>query len=692
MSSTNHLSSIDHPAASPVAEDRSSVRRLNLRLQIALLLLTVIVAGQVVTFEFVSWDDGKYIVGNPRYHAGLTLESIQWALTTREYGFWIPVTRLSFLTDVSLFGMNGRAFHATQLATHIIATLLLFRVLTQMTGQAWPAAFVAALFAIHPLHAETLGWANDRNDVLCGLFWILTLLAYQRYARQPALGHYLLTVCMLLLAVASKPMAATLPCVLMLLDYWPLGRLDWGQSTPQYSGHNESPIRQRSLGWLIAEKIPLLVLGIGALAAAVAVKEEHDLLVSDNLYPMSSRFSNAAVSYATYIAQTFYPRGLAFYYPHPRLFGGIPDWQVWLSAGVLVLVTGWAVARMKRQPALIVGWLWYLGTLVPAIGIVQVSTSARGDRYTYLPLIGLFLMLAWGIPRTWLAKPILGRVIRLAACVFVLVSAILGARQISTWRNSRALYEHAIAVQPNNFKALMNLASIEVQEDHPDRALALYDQAIATAPMYARPYQNKAAFLGRQGQLDEAVSLYKKAIELAPGYAVPYENLGNIYVRQKKYPEAIEHFQKCIRLNPPSREVWEPRLLEKIGLVQVTAGQVAEGIATYRLIIERYPQHNSVACKLAWLLATHDDPQIRQPEDSLRIARRVDEATGHSNPYVLDALAAALAVNGQFDAAVAAAEQARKLAEASHDQTLITQLESRLAIYRAGHPYIESAN
>ena len=430
-----------------------------------LLLLTWIVFGQTVRHGFVNYDDPSYVLLQPEINRGLTLHGIRWAFTNTHSGNWHPLTSMSHMLDCSLFGLEPGGHHFMNVALHGLAALSLFVVLSSMTAASWRSAFVAMIFAIHPLRVESVAWIAERKDVLSGLFFILTLAAYVRYARRPSLIRYLATAALFTLGLLAKPMLVTLPFVLVLIDFWPLRR-------------------QTTLRTQIVEKLPLLVLSAGVCVATV-LAQRATINSLDNL-PLAWRLENAVVAIFKYVAQMFWPLDLAVFYPHPR--GTISPLLAVTAAVALGAITGFAVILRKRAPYFAVGWLWYLGMLVPVLGILQVGIQAHADRYTYLPQIGLYLLLTWG------AADVLQRVnyrrVLLASAVAVITGAlaVLAHAQVKHWRSSETLWRHTLAVAPNNAVAHTNLGNLLPARE----AIAEYEKAIAADPESAEALNNLA--------------------------------------------------------------------------------------------------------------------------------------------------------------------------------------------------------
>lgn len=494
--------------------------------------------GQTAGHQFLSYDDPGYVATNPWIRKGLTWESLWWALTTTEFYNWHPLTRISYLVDYELFGLSPRGYHLTNVALHIANTLLVFSVLRRMTGEAWPSALVAALFGVHPLHVESVAWVSERKDVLSTLFWLLTIGAYARYAEQGARGWYVATLALFTLGAMAKPMVVTLPFVLLLLDYWPLRRLP-------LSFDREA---RRRLGRLIADKIPFLAVAAAASAVTIYAQSAGGAVAALERFPLSARVMNALVSYVAYVEKTAWPVGLSVRYPHPGLT--LPVWKAVVAALILLVVTAVAVRWLRSRPYAPVGWLWYLGTLVPVIGVVQVGDQAMADRYTYIPLIGIFMVLAWGLRDAAAAQPRVRAVIPWAAAAALIALTATAWNQTRYWRDSVTLYEHSLSVIEGDPLLHYNLANELREQGRLDDAVRHYEEAIRFDPNYLAARTNLGPILAKQGRIDEAIAHYAAVLRLKPDLAETHNNLGMLLGEQGKISEAIVHFEEAVRLKP----------------------------------------------------------------------------------------------------------------------------------------------
>jgi tetratricopeptide (TPR) repeat protein len=510
----------------------------------SLTLATFVAFGKLQNNDFTNYDDNVYVTKNPHVTGGITYESIVWAFT-RLYGAnWHPLTWLSHMLDCQLFRLNASGHHLTSLVLHVASTLLLFWAFRRMTGAVWRSAFVAAVFALHPLHVESVAWVAERKDVLSGLFWMLTIVAYIRYAEKPRIRRYLLVVLSLTLGLMAKPMVVTLPFVLLLLDYWPLDRLQWphqcGKEVLPQPKSVDADHNRFSAARLIVEKIPLFTLVAASSIVTYIAQQSGHMVVH---VPLKARVIHVADSYIGYIMKMAYPSRLAVLYPYPTELH--LDYML-LLIGISALIL-W---RAKQLRWLTVGWLWYLGTLVPVIGLVQVGDQAMADRYSYLPSIGIFIIVAWGAPEL-LAKWHYRKIALSAAAAVALVALLICTRmQVSHWKNSSVLFGHTLEVTENNFVIHNGYGVALARNGQMNEAIEHYKKALQIQPEYADAYANLGATLSNQGKFDEAVVCYNRALSIKPNLVLTHSNLGDILLGQNKLDEAVEHFIEALRIKP----------------------------------------------------------------------------------------------------------------------------------------------
>jgi Flp pilus assembly protein TadD len=512
-------------------------------------------------------------------------ENVAWAFTTISAANWHPLTWLSHMLDVQLFGLNPAGHHFTSLLLHVANVVLLFLIMEVMTGALWPSALVAALFAIHPINVESVAWIAERKNLLSTSFWLLTMWAYVRYARQPAWSKYIAVFASFALALMSKPMVVTLPFALLLLDYWPLDRLrnTAAESANDKADNPKTHSRQvaskrayprRSLAQLAIEKAPLLLLAAASSVITVRAQQAGGAVGTTEVFPVSVRFENAAVSYADYLLDAVWPFRLAVFYPHPRT--ALPAWQVALAALVLLGITAIVVRRAERSRYLPLGWLWYLGTLIPVIGIVQVGLQSRADRYAYVPLIGIFVVIAFYVGE-WAKGHATreNRVAIAAACVLIALAASTRV-QATYWRSSISLFQRAVNVTKDNYVAHNNLGELLAQQGNVDEAAAHFAAALEINPSFAQARHNMGMILVQRGKLDEAISEFSKAVEIEPAFTDAYNKLGAALASRGRLDEAIANFSKAIEINPAYGSAHA-----NLGSAYEQQGRIADAIAAY---------------------------------------------------------------------------------------------------------------
>ncbi len=542
---------------------------------------------------FVDYDDQDYVTANPEVGRGLTADGFLWAFKTGTAANWHPLTWLSHMLDVSLYGLKAGGHHLTSLLIHAFSAVLLFRVLTACTGAAWRSALVAALFALHPLHVESVAWVSERKDVLSGLFWMLVMGAWLRYARRPSAAAYLLTALALAAGLMSKPMAVTLPFVLALLDVWPLDRVPWRR--PACAGV-AAPAGRLSWGAWIGEKVPLLAMSAASSFVTYAVQKETGAVVSLVKRSLVMRVANALRSYAVYVSQMFWPAGLSVSYPEGMT--GWPSWQVLASAVFLAAVSAVALSQWRRRPYLGMGWMWYLGTIVPVAGLVQVGSQAHADRYTYLPLVGLFVALAWYAGDLAAGRPRLGPVLAAAAVGLLLVLSLLTRRQTAYWRDGISLFSRALAVDGNNWEAHTLIGNFLMGEGRDREAVIHYGRSLRLNPTQAVPYNNLGSISLREGRTAEAMALFEKALLANPRYAEARYNKGLVLAGSGRADEAVAQFVEAVRLKPDY-----PAALFNLGVMLAGLGRHEDAAARLRRAADLDPEDVEARYYLARELA-----------------------------------------------------------------------------------------
>lgn len=567
---------------------------------VALLFITLIVYWHAGNNQFLNFDDNVYVTENVHVQTGISGANVLWAFTSVYAANWHPLTWLSHMADVQLYGLDPRGHHLTNVFIHAISTLLLFLLLYRLTSSKWRSLFVAALFALHPLHVESVAWVAERKDVLSAFFCIITLLLYAEYAikRKPAL--YFLTLLFFILGLMAKPMLVTLPVVMLLLDYWPLNR------------YRSSPLIT-----MLKEKTPFFIVALLSCAVTIYAQQRGGAIKSFDMVPFGLRIENAVLAYVKYIAKTLWPLDLAVAYPLPKSFA---LWQVICALFFLLLVSTAAVRARRSHPYVMVGWIWFIATLVPVIGLIQVGGQSMADRYSYIPHIGLFILPAWGVPDIMkhlrYSRPILA----LLAGSVIIASAVLTWQQLAYWQNNISLYQHAIQVTSGNDLAHYNLAVANDDLGHIDEAIKEYKEAlkinphhiparnnldldtdlknylevVKTNPNLTTAHYNLGVTLESRGDLDAAIRQYQRAIKINPGFISAHYNLGNALARKGDLDAAIKEFRNTLEINPTSFAAHN-----NLGTALEQQGDLEQAIEEFRFALKIKPNyfdaHNNLA-------------------------------------------------------------------------------------------------
>ena len=613
-------------------------------ISIFLIALTWAVFGQTGNYQFVNYDDPLYVLDNAHVRAGLTWRGIAWAFTHVHSQNWHPFTTMSHMFDCQLFGLNPGAHHLVNVFFHSIAAVLLFILLKQITNNIWASAFVAAVFAIHPLRVESVAWIAERKDVLSGVFFMLTLLAYSRWTRKQTVGRYLAMSILFACGLMSKPMLITTPIILLLLDYWPLNR---SQKSEVRSQKSSNPPWTK----LVVEKVPLFVLSIGSCFATLWA--QNFALGSTQFLPLQWRVTNALFSYFEYVRQMFWPVDLIPFYVHPE--NRLEIWRLLIAAITLIALTAIVIVRRKQNPYLLVGWLWYLVMLIPVIGIVQVGLQGHADRYTYLPQIGLDIALVWLIwdltksclPRRS-ASAKAGRAQKIglsaAAAIVLITLSSLSWKQTTHWRDTEALWRHTLAVTPDSDVAHAGLGGI----------------------LFVR------------GQIDESIDHYERALRLRDGNVAAHFGLGRALAAKQKTDPAIFHFQKALSIQPDNIGA-----SNDLGVMFASKGEIREAISAWQQSLSFDPDNADAANNIGWVRATATDPDLRDGREALELAQRALRSAGE-NPVALRTLAAAQAENGQLAEAIATCRRGEELAKKNGDRAMAESLHNCAESFRRG--------
>jgi len=601
-------------------------------ISITLIVLVAAVYMQTGGHEFLNFDDNDYVTNNPHVVSGITGNNIMWAFTSVDAANWHPITWLSHMADVQFYGTNPRGHHLTNVAIHTVSSLLLLLLLLRLTGSLWPSAFVAAMFALHPLHVESVAWVAERKDVLSAFFWFSTLFLYAEYVAKRRSALYFLALFSFALGLMSKPMLVTLPVVMLMMDYWPLGRYR------NEGGVQEPGQRPGSVMALIKEKIPFFACSLCSGIVTVYAQHKGGAMTDLGTMPLYLRIQNALISYVKYIGKTLWPFDLAVLYPIPSSF---PLWQTISSLLVLLLLSVAAIRAGRRHPYLPVGWFWFIVTLVPVIGLIRVGGQAMADRYSYIPLTGLFILAAWGVPD--LAKGLKHRegVLALLAGTLVIASAALSWHQLGYWRDTVTLFKHTIQVTTDNYLIHNHLGVALGDKGSVDAAIEEFRESLRINPNYSDTHNSMGDALAKKGDLDAAVREYREALHLNPNFSFAHNNLGTALANKGNLDAAIQEFHAALNINPDYLVAHN-----NLGIALANKGDLDAAIREIREALRINPNFSDAHNTLGTALAGKGDldAAMREFHEALRI--NPDFSDAHNN------LGIVLAKKGSLDAAI----------------------------------------
>jgi Tfp pilus assembly protein PilF len=594
---------------------------------LVLFLATLAVYSQVRHFEFLNFDDPEYVTENNHVRAGLSWNGVAWAFTSYDAANWFPLTWLSHMADCQFFGLSSGWHHATNVLIHALASLLLFAALKRMTGALWPSAFVAFLFALHPMHVESVAWIAERKDVLCAFFWFLALWCYARYAPQPTGRRYLLVLLAFCCGLMAKPMIVTLPFVLLLLDVWPLRRAN-----------------RLAILW---EKLPFFVLASGASVATYLAQQRGHAVRTLSSLPVGLRVANALVTYVAYVGRMLWPAKLAVYYPYSH---ALPLWRTLAAATVLAGVTAVVLRWFRSRPYLAVGWFWYLGTLVPVIGLIQVGGQSSADRYTYVPAVGLAIMLGWGAAEVARKYPRATSPLAISAIAVCLTWTVLTGFQASYWENNGTLFQHAVDVTSNNYVAYNNLADYDLIQMRNGDALSHVVQALQLNPNYPEAHVNLATILRRTGKNEESEREYRIALSLQPNNVEAHTGYGALLLIEGRVNDALREFWQVVELRP---EYAEGRY--NLGRVFASAGRTNDAMTQFAETIRLRPDHAEAHHSLGVALVGRGRLNEALVQFGIEAQLKPEDASVHNNLGML------LSSAGRLDDAIAQFHEALRL-------------------------------
>ncbi len=622
-------------------------KRVKLLIYIGLAAATFAAYEPTLRNDFVNYDDDMYITENPHVTSGITPDSVIWAFTQPHAYMWHPLTTLSNMLDCRLFGLNAPWHHLVSLLIHITNALLVFWILTNLTGSIWPSAFIAAVFALHPVQVESVAWAAERKTVLSGLFWFLTIAVYIWYTKRPGIARYILLFLVFGLCIMTKPVVVTLPFALLLLDYWPLERVKWERSIKPLTPNAQSQ-RKISAALLIIEKIPLLLLSAVLAVVTFISQQSGEVVSSFETLPLNLRIANAFISYIKYIGKIIWPSGLAVIYPYFHL--NLTDAAVIICALLFVLATVLCIYVGRRRKYVLVGWLWYVGTLVPMIGLVQAGSQSMANRYMYISILGLLIIAVFAVKELVADNARRKIIIAVSAAGLLFALGILTRMQVKNWQNGFTLFGYALKVTENNTIAESNFGIAFFKAGRYNEAVPYLTKAIRISPTNFNARNNLGMVFLKLGKLNEAKACFDELIKQKQDYPKAYVNLAVTYYRQGKYDLAMQNCAKAEQLKLKDAESLN---------------------------------------NMAWILATIGDPSANDVNKTIGYAQRACEFTAYNNADYLDTLAVAYAAAGKFNDAIMTAEKALNIAKAAGQENTVREIQNRLELYKADKPYRE---
>jgi tetratricopeptide (TPR) repeat protein len=629
-----------------------------------LTLVTLLVYLPVTGYDFSNFDDGDYVTGNHTVQQGLTWAGIKWAFGGYHASNWHPLTWLSHMLDCDLFHLNPGGHHLMNVLFHSANAVLLFVLMVRLTGRSWPSAFIAALFAWHPLHVESVAWISERKDVLSTLFALLALLSYTKYVRTKSPGDHWLTVFLFALGLMAKPMLVTLPFVMLLLDFWPLNRFQIGA------------FRQ-----LVLEKWPLFVLSIGS-CIITYLAQRTDAVASLAKAPLDLRIENVLIAYADYLFKTVWPVDLAVFYPLPKYYAPVQ----WILAAVLLAAISAISWRLRKsKPYLITGWLWFLGTLVPVIGLVQVGDQALADRYTYFPLIGIFMAVTFAIAHEGKGRRFPGTIQAGAGTISLAACLMLTTHQLQYWRNSETLFTHDLEIAGGSALAHLNLGTALESDGKPEKALTEYQKCLEFDPNRYEAWNDIAKTFYEMNRPAEALTNCLRAEQLNPGRPTVHNSLGLIYARLDRTSDATNEFLAAIRLNP---EYAAPCF--QMGEMALKQGNDTQAVSFFHQALRLEPDNFQTLIRLARVLASDESPQVRNSAEAMALGNTAAALVPEPDSVVLDTMAMAYAEAGRFDDAIKIEDQAIQLADTAGQKTDAAEMRARSQLYKNHQPWRES--
>jgi len=683
-------------------------RRNDLIIALVLFVGTICLYARAFTFGYINYDDDAYVYENAHVTSGLSLENLKWAFTTGRAANWHPVTWISHMIDAQVYGVqHPGGHHATNILLHAINAILVYGLFRRFTCHLWLAGLGAALFAWHPLRVESVVWIAERKDLLAGFFWLTATHAYLRYVNHRTAGRYVLVLLLLALGLMSKPMLVTFPFALLLLDLWPLRRISLDSLLP------------RETGRLLVEKMPMIGLVVASSVVTFFVQRAGQAVAMTTAIPIHLRLENAAVAVMAYLGQFVVPLNLSVFYPHPGFFpnGSIEVWKWTVAVAMILIISTAAILLIRRLPFLFVGWFFFLGTLIPVIGIVQVGAQAMADRYTYLPMLGITVIVICALAKLVNSSGQWKPVIAALVSIILFSSILLTRNQVDYWKDSRTLMSRAIQLDNRNYIAHNNLAIALEESNDKEAAEVHYRKALAFNERFPHAEFNLANILEAKGDIEEALKHFNRAVRLDPEYPGAYNNYGNLLTKLGRNKDAIRVYERGVKHCPDNAllkhnlatslaargdlgeaiKLWREALSldanhaethHLLGVSLAMSGNVREGLIHLRKAVELQPDNAEALNNLAWLLATTTSPAVRDPEQAVKLASRACELTKDGNATYLDTLSVSQAAAGRFDLAREAIANAIKVAQtAEASETMLVNLRARQSLYEKNQPF-----
>lgn len=556
-------------------EKNNVSRKQSILVILILVAMVLYIYWPVQDYGFIYFDDDVYVTQNINVQSGITTDGLRWAFTTTYFGLWNPLTWLSLMLDYRIFGLNAGGYHWTNVILHIFNAVLLFFLFRILTGAVWRSAFVAALFAVHPINVESVAWIAERKNVLSTFFWMTTMLCYVWYARQPGWKRYVPLLISFAMGLMSKPMLVTLPFVLLLIDYWPLNRT--AIAIEGATGHPLN-LKKEKISFLVMEKIPLFILSAVLIFVTIGAPRTDQTIYTTFAW----RIGNVVFSYAAYLKNLFFPLDLHVYY----LSLNVPFWKLFACAVFLIFVTIFVCRYFKRHPYLPVGWFWYLGTFVPVIGFIQIADHTMADRYAYVPFIGIFMMIAWGGEKVFSKTVIFKKILIVLFILVIIFFTVAGRSQVKIWENTVTLFNRVIEKDPKNHLAYQVIGQEMAKRGEHEKALAYFDTVLKIRPQFFPAYSNKALVLKKMGKHDEAMKNFETAGRLNKNSPELFYNLSFIYLEEGNYDKSLQYALKAIRMKPDYEEAHNIA-----GIASVEAGKIKEGIDYFQKSLKINPRN-----------------------------------------------------------------------------------------------------